>query len=911
MLIGREAEQGAVTRLVAGARVGHSGALVLTGEAGIGKTALLRHATTQAEGMQVLRAAGTEPERNVAFGGLLQLLRPLLPFLEAIPEPRAAALRVALALRSGTAGDRFAVGAATLSLLSRCSEDQPVLLLVDDAHVLDRPSAEAIVFVARRLLADRVAVLAATRDEPATPLFAADLPQLRLSGLPADDARELLQRKVRRSVAADVMARLLAATAGNPLAIVEYAGEIDRLGRIGPHTPLPAPEGVARSFAHRISELSQPTQAVLVLAAITDGDLSLVAAAAEAVGATAGALAEAEAAGLVHIATDTVEFSHPLVLSSVYASAPPSLRRTAHAAVADVLPPADVERRAWHRAESLIGPDDEVAAALHHVGDLAVARSAYDVGATAYERAALLSTQAAVHVGRVLEAGTAAWLAGQTQRAVDLLSRAAELTTDATRLAAIDAIRGSVALHAGSLEEARMRLTRAASAIAAEDPDTAVPLFADLVLAHFFLADTAGGLGVAAAIDEAVARATTDEAQILGDLMAGVAQVLAGGSGIGRIRRAVARIETAPDWTEEPRRPTWELLGPLFLRESAMGRGAIERVVEQVRDHGAVATLPTVLFYAARDDATTEHWQDAVSKYEEGIALSRETGDITALVVCLAGLAWLQARMGRVEPCRDNAAEAARLAEEHHVHLGRLWALYADGDLELASGNASAAVLRYSELDAALDELGVRDVDLSPGPDLVEALLRGGNAEQAGAVAAAHAAQARAKGQPWALARAERALGLSSEGEKQDEHFAAALAHHAETLDVYEQARTELAYGAALRPRRRRVASRPHLRAALDTFDRLGAQPWAAMAAAELDATGETPHRRGAGAGELLTPQELQIARMLAAGKSTRQAAAALFLSPKTVEYHLRHAYTKLGINSRAELSQRISGEEP
>jgi len=279
-------------------------------------------------------------------------------------------------------------------------------------------------------------------------------------------------------------------------------------------------------------------------------------------------------------------------------------------------------------------------------------------------------------------------------------------------------------------------------------------------------------------------------------------------------------------------------------------------------------------------------------------------------VACLAGLSWLQARMGRDVECSTNAEEAIRLGERHRVHLGRIWATFAQGDLELALGRPAAAVVHFERLQEMLGEIGVLDVDLSPGPELAEALARVGREADSREVAAAYHAQAVTKGQPWALARGERALAITSDDDEQDRHFGAALALHGSSLDAFEEGRTRLAYGAALRRSRRRVAARPQLRSALEAFEQLGAKPWSEIAAGELQATGETPLRRGESPVDRLTPQESQIARMLGAGQTTREAAAALFLSPKTVEYHLRHVYTKLGIHSRVELASAVADQD-
>ena len=905
MLIGRDAEQAAVAQLVAAARVGHSGVLLVTGDAGLGKTALLDHAAARAQGMCVLRAAGTEPERNIAFGGLLQLLRPALDLLPAIPAPQAAALGVALALQEGATRDRFAVGAATLSLLSRFADEQPLLLLVDDAHVLDRPSAEVLLFVGRRLMAEHVGLVIASRPEPSSTLLESDLPRLRLAGLGRESTATLLHHHARRPVAPDTVAQLFEVTGGNPLAIVEYASELHRFDTVAPHTPVPVPEMVTHMFARRIAQLSEPAQAAILLAAISDGDLTVVGRAAKAFDADVAHLTDAEDAGLLRLEAGHVEFRHPLVRASVYTAASQSLRRRAHAAVAEALPAGD-ERQAWHRSESVVGFDAPLARRMQQIGDRARDRSAYDVAATAYERAAALTEDAPERARRLLAAGESAWLAGHSDRAAQLLERAGRTDHDVRLRADVDALRGTIALRAGSLDEAHTILVDAASQIASADPDGAVMLLADVVLAHLYLADGTGAAATARRISGLLPDTTTQRAHGRGELAVGIADVLAGLGGIDHVRAAVERIAAATDELVDPSRPEWRVLGPLFLRESGTGRDLIGQAVEEMRDRSAVGSLSTVLFYAARHAATTDRWPTAVSGYREAIDLARETGDATILVVSRAGLAWLDARMGRAAQCRENAAEVLRPDSTHRVHLGRIWAMFAIGDLELAQGNVDDASTRYSELTELLTDLGVLDVDVWPGPELAEALTRAGQAEAGRRAAVTYADKAREKGQPWAMARAARGLALTADAQSQTGQFEQALALHAGAVDAYEEARTQLAFGASLRRRRRRVAARPHLRAALSTFERLGAAPWASTAAQELDATGETPQRRGTDPLDLLTPQELQIARMLGAGRTTREAAAALFLSPKTVEYHLRHVYTKLGIHSRGELAAAV-----
>lgn len=908
MLMGREAEQDAVARLVAGARVGHSGVLVLTGEPGIGKTALLDQALTHAEGMRVLRAGGSEVEANLAYAGLQQLLRPALHLLDTIPPPQAEALAVALAIREGVTNDRFAVSAAALSLVSRCAESQPVLLLVDDAHVLDRPSAETLVFIGRRLTADPIALLAASRDVPGSPVYESDLPQVALGGLAPEPARALLQAHTRAAPTVETVARLLQATAGNPLAIVELAPEVTALDSLPPHRPLPVPDAVTRSFRRRIDTLPDATRTALLLAAIADGDLALVVRSAKVLGAQAADLAAAEEAGLVEVSAGRVTFRHPLVASSVYAAASQAARRQAHHAVAEALPPGDEDRRAWHASESVMGVDEAVAVSVERAARRAADRSAHDVAATAFERSALLTADLASRCRRFLAAGEQAWFAGRIERAESLLARSAELTEVPSVLADIDGLRGNIALRAGSLNDARTLLSGAASRIAPTDPDAAVLWLADLVTACVYLVDSETAVQAARTVEELLTRSTSVVAKVRGELTVGMARVLAGLPGIDQIRHAVATISASPATFDDPRRPTWEVLGPLFLRESGTGRDLVRRGADELREGVARGTLPTVLFYAARDEATTDRWHRAVSHYQEAIDVARETGDTANLVVCLAGLAWLQARMGREVECRTNADEAARLGDRHHIHLGRIWARFAHGELALSLGHPAQAVTQFEALTVMLGEIGVMDVDLYPGPELAEALVHVGRAHQARSVACDYHEKAVSKGQPWARARAARALAMTAADTSDTESFEAALVIHGSSPDRFEEARTRLAYGSALRRRRQRVASRPQLRAALETFERLGARPWADVCARELEASGETARRRGSDPVDALTPQEFQIAAMLGAGRTTREAAAALFLSPKTVEYHLRHAYTKLGIRSRAELAEMIGG---
>lgn len=895
-----------IERLLAGARVGESGVLVLTGEAGIGKTALLAETVTLATGMRVLRAGGTVTERDVPFGGLLQVLRPVLDGLDRLPGPQSSALAAALALRADAGDrpreDRFAVGAATLGLLAASAEDEPLAVVVDDVHLLDEPSGEALAFAARRLVTDRVAFVAAARPE-AGPVTSAGLPELRVGGLDLETARILVSARTPHSASSELASRLHRTTGGNPLALIELAEHVDTLEPQGPEAPLPVPAVVAGAFSARTLQLATPVRTALLVAAVAGEDLSLVAAACSLLDVRVDVLADAEAAGLVDLAVGRVEFRHPLVASSLYSDATAAQRRRVHRAVADALPPSDDDRRAWHQAAAALGPDEAVAVELARVGTGAGDRRAHAVAATAFERAARLSPAVDARVTRLCGAAESAWFAGQGERAGALAVEALAASPGPSMVTRLQAVRGAVAAHGGALEEAHQVLVAGADVVGQQDADGAVGLLADAVIADFYLGDARAALDAVTRIEALLERPVTARTRVLGTLAAGMARVLAGQGGTTQVRESVEALAASPDLQRDPRLSTWLVLGPLWLRESGSGRELVARAVQDVRERVALGSLPFMLFLVARDDATTDRWSDAEAGYSEGIRLARETGHTSDLVAGLAGLGWLVGRQGRAPAAEELLDEATALARRHHIHVFDAWARFARGELALAVGQPARAVVHLSGLEEQLTDRGLVDVDLVPGPELTEALLRVGRTEDAARAAERYAEQARAKGQPWALARAERAAGLVAPDDALDVHFAAAMDLHAHSLEVFETARTQLAYGSRLRRARRRVDARPVLREAVETFDRLGAVPWADLAAVELRATGATARRREPGTADTLTAQERQISRMLAGGMTTREAAAALFLSPKTVEYHLRHVYTKLGVSSRTDLA--------
>jgi DNA-binding CsgD family transcriptional regulator len=906
VLVGRGQEQRQIELALASARSGGSAVLALVGEVGIGKTALLDDAAARAGAMQLLRARGIESEAQIPFGSLLELLRPALGMLERIPRPQAAALEAALALRPGRAEERFAVGAATLSLLAAYAELGPLAVLIDDAQWLDASSAQALLFAVRRLVADPIAVLIAVREEEPSLLDGADLPALRIAGLSDADAASLLPE-----LPGALARRLREETAGNPLALLELRSEAHDAA-LGPEgVPLVLPARISRAFLRRAGELDATARRALVLASSCDtGDLATLEHAARRMGIELASLERAEAAGLVRIDAGQLDFRHPLVRSAVYADAPADERRQAHRALAAVLPDRDVDRRAWHLAAAAVGADEVASVALEHAGERARARSAYATAAAAFERAARLTFESGRRARLLHATAGALWNAGLTDRAGAALDRAREHAEEQSTLLDIDELAGHIASRRGPVMRGYEILTAAAQRA---DPERAVGMLAEACHAAFYAGNPREMASVA---EEACARLPPDasvRARFLAAAASGMASIVGGDAAAGArsIEQAIELADRSEQLRGDPTLLAWLAVAPLFLRQTDAGRTLLEHALASARERALVGVLPFVLNLIARDEATAEDWRLAELSYREAVSLGRENDQRTDLAFSLSGLAWLLARRGEAPECRAFAAEAIGLCDRLGTRLHEVWTIAALGELELGLGSPAAAAQQFERQLAVLAELGITDVDVSPAAELVEAYLRLGREPEARRLAAELVAAATRKGQPWSLARAHRCAGMLADDSELATHFESALASHARTVDAFETARSRLAYGERLRRARRRTQAREQLRAALATFERLGARPWEERTRAELAATGETLRRRDPATIDELTPQELQIAILLASGKTTREAAAALFLSPKTIEYHLRHVYLKLNIHSRNELGDALASQTP
>jgi DNA-binding CsgD family transcriptional regulator len=887
VLVGRERELRRLTSLLDEARRGRSGTLVVVGEAGLGKTALLQEACSQAPEMRVLAATGVESEAELPYSSLHELLRGVLDLLPRIPASQSRALAAALALEAGHP-DALAVGAGTLSLLVEATADAPVLVALDDAHWLDRASADAIVFATRRLIGENLALLATVRPGVATPFDL--LPRLELGPLADDDARRLLRQRT-VPVAARDETRLLGAAAGNPLALLELPVELtgDLPTSATPH------ERLRRAFSQRVEELPEPGRVGLLLAA-AEPDLGAVRRAAEQLGLE-NPLAAAEAARLVRVEAGEISFRHPVVRSLVYASAAPAQQRAAHRALAEALSEdEDRDRRAWHRAAMVDGLDEEVAAALEDTASHAAARGGIAAQAQALERSARLSPAPAARARRLLAAAAAFRRAGDSERALELAGEALPQAEDRLVHADLVYLAGSIRRQqdAGLSDVVLVR----ESEVDGLDAERIAKLLSLALDARLYALDAAAAVALAPKVETAAREA---------------------------------------DWP----------FGLTFVASAYLLAGERERATALGRE---LAHNPDVVSLSPLDFLWLEWYDELGLALAEGLRTARASGNQVRVAYTLAASAHVELRLGRLAHAAAAAAEAIPLAEAigtsgiagiasaalAHVHAWRgqadaarsqagaaLTAARMTGDsyhdgvaghalalLSLGTGGAGGADDAIVELLPFAQRWAGSTV-VEPGvaqfvPDLIEALVVSGARDEAREWLARFSAAAAAADRLWALAACARCEGMLAAPDDVDEPFSRALELHARSPLALERARTHLAYGERLRRQRRRRDARIQLRSAYEAFAAVSASPWQARAVAELQAAGEQVSVEARPLPEL-TPQELHIARLIAEGKANKEIAAALFLSPKTIEYHLANAFRKLNIHSRAELAAIVA----
>jgi DNA-binding CsgD family transcriptional regulator len=904
VLIGRESECARLDVLLDRARMGKSGVLALRGEAGIGKTALLDYAAERADGMTVVRATGVDSEAELEFSALLEVCRPLLDHLTELPEKQAEALRSALGMGSAAAEDRFTIGAATLGLLATAADSNPLLVIVDDAQWLDRSSADALLFAARRLVADRALVLYAVRDGDERLLELPGIESISLTGLTREASASLLRSSA--AVAPEVADLLYEGTGGNPLALMELPSILapEQLAGVVPlEQPLPAGSGIEQGFARRARSLpEEAARALLVAAAAASSAPDVILDALASLGLGASSLERAEDAGLVRLVDGRLEFRHSLVRSAVYQAAVPSERRAAHRSLAQACGDARPEERAWHLAAAALGPDEEVASALERAASEARQRSGFAAAAAALERAVRLSVDEEARLRRLVGAAEASWEAGNTDHAIALIEEGIERAGELPIRSQLLHLRGHVEHLGGRVLDAHDMLESTAVLVAASDPVRAVAILADAAEAALYAGRPSLGLAAAQRARDLAPR-DAGVADLLADLVLAEACFFSGDSGAASelLDRVIAGLEANDLLRDDPRYLARVAIELGVCERTAEARQAFERAIELAHARGSVGALPYALEAAAWNDTRAGRWREAYAAAAQAKAVALETGQTSLVAHCDCALAWIDAARGNEALCRENAEEAVRLAGERQLDMIRWWGSSALALLEIGQGRLEAAVPRLQEVALELERNGMHDRDSMPWPELVEAHVRRderAEAEQALAAFLTHGVP----GRSWGAAVVERCRGLLAADDEFEPHFVEALALHGRTDDRFALARTLLCFGERLRRVGRRVDARRELRAALTAFEGLQAEPWAERARKELRASGETLRRRESHEEEQLTPQELQIALQVAEGRSNKEVGAALFLSHRTIEFHLGRIYRKLGLHSRAEL---------
>ncbi len=913
MLFGREHESARIAEVLDAARARRSAALVVRGEAGIGKSALLNEAIERADGMQVLRARGVESEVDVAYSGLHELFRPVLSSIDAIPDAQAVALRAALALAAGAVPERLAVFGGGLSLLAAVAEERPLLCVIDDAHWLDEASTAAMTFVARRLDADGIAMLFGVRDPEIRTFTAPGIAELRLGGLDRGAARQLLATRLPPGAGSLVAEQLIEISRGNPLALIELPSGLTatRLAGQGPFDePLLGGRAVEHGFLRRLAQLPSSTRrAVLVVAASEVGELRVLSRALAVLGLDSRHLKPAERAGLVTLGS-SVDFCHPLARSAIYGAAGQIDRGEAHGALAVAAGAAgEADRRAWHLAAAARGPDERIASALVGAAESARHRGGFWSEAKALERAARLTPEPQLRARRLARAGDAAYRAGRLELADALLEEAVKGKLERHELAHAQARRAYIRLERGELDEALEIMIGGANELEPTAPRAAATLLTNAATAadhqrldipwSIELAERAWRLAGDGAIDDpelchivSFQRLSAGRVRDAMELAWRCAE-LVGNDSEGRVVVADAASTL------------------LYAGEHAAARRLLERAVAANRGTGALGDLGYTLHIFAQVDWYDGRLQRAYDHALEAVQIVEELGTPQTLDDCLSRLAMFEAVLGRESDSRGHAQHALDSALQLGDRKNEVKARGALGMLALVNGDADAAVTQLAPAVGALETGGVGNPNqFRIHPDLVEAYARLGRMEEAKSVAASLERQARATGVAWSLGAAIRCRALVVDADAATEAgFQEALRFH-ESAGAFERARTELCFGEQLRRHGHRRDSRMHLSAALEAFEGSGATPWAERARTELRASGLTLRRRQPAAREQLTPQELQIARLVAEGKTNRDVAATLFVTPKTVEFHLTRVYRKLEIHSRSELVQRMADQE-
>ena len=873
---------------------------MIRGEAGIGKSALLDHVSDRLDGWRVVRAAGVEAELELAYSGLHQICFPMLQELERLPGPQRNALATVFGLSAGPPPNRFLVGLATLTLFAEVAEQRTLACIVEDAHWLDQASEQILGFVARRLLAEPIALVCAARAGIGDHVLAG-LPELPIGGLRDEDARSLLLSHMPGPIDAAVCQQLITESHGNPLALIEL-GRVSNIADFAGGFGVAASEGVAgkiaQAYEQRLDALPAQTRLLILLAAAEPvGNRVLLDRAAEILGIEMAAISPAVDAGLIKL-DPRVEFAHPLARSAAYRNAGREDRYRIHAALAEATDHArDPDRRAWHRARATRQPDDEIATELEHAAARAQARGGVAAAAAFLQHASALTADPQRRAERALVAAEASFLAGEFDSVQRLLSIAESHGLEGFQSARALLLRGHVALVLGYGDDAAPVLLEAARELEPFD----LELARDAYLTAYGSAFAAAHLGRAGVFVE-ICRAITDlpppdgasDAKSL--LLEGLARMHIDGRAaatpiLQQAARALAR-------TSEEELLRWGWMAPAASHatwDSDAASASFERQAHIVRDAGALAELPTHLSALALDRA----WNGDLA----GVRLLIAESDSVAAAIGNQLPPFAALRLLSME---GKEAEACALIEatiEHSTARGQGMAVRV---AQWAASVLYNGLARYAEAAEAARQVTANDIDPYPQtwalPELVEAASRSGEIEVANAALERLVEVTEPAGTEWALGIQARSRALLSDGETADGLYQEAIERFGRTGLRPELARAHLLYGEWLRREGRRVDGREQLRTAHDLFDEIGMEAFADRARRELTGAGEKVHRRGQLMRDELTPQEEQIARLARDGLSNREIAGTLYLSSRTVEWHLRKVFVKLGISSRGQL---------
>jgi len=905
-VVGRDDELAGIGRVLSDARAGQSGALLIEGEPGIGKTSLLGAARSLADGFTRLSAQGVESEAVLAHAGLLELVTPIRRLLDEVPIPQADALRTALGWAApGQPADRFLVGAATLSLLAASAERAPVLVTVDDLQWLDRESAEALLFAARRLGPDAVAFVFSARTGAIPPDQVRGIPVLAVVGLSHAAASRLVPAR-----AADaVVERLVADTKGNPLALLEVSQRLERaqwLGAAPLPDPLPVGDRLLDYYQALLTEMSADAWRAVVLFALgqSTGETTIAATLASAGSDPASVLDEARHHGVLVADERGLRFRHPLLRTAVLRLATPAQQREAHLALADELP-GNSPARTWHLAEGSVGPDDALADELARVATGDRRRLSFAAASTALERAALLTRSSDLAAERAAAAADDAFVAGDVARTRALVDRVMSGPAPAPA-------RGRALFTLGMLEQYAGSVPRSADHLAAAcdqlDGRLLVRALAELAQIRFRLNDP-GAIAECADRIAVAADRTDPEQRLLADFTEGVSMMLHGEPESSHVKlAAVQELALSEELRHDPRALLLMALSAGFIGEvgDAMSRGAAR--IDDVRRRGAVGILVPLLAVRAAGHAWLGNHAGAFADAGEAAELAEQLGYAADASVAVEMLAWQLAARG----LHDEAADAVATARVHidragttsvaaHHALTVAFCALCRGDLAQVVAVLEARVAADGGVGALGEPLGV-------APLLVEAYAGLGRLDDAATLTRRYAEVTSPAAPVRMLALVSRCEGITApDPEASYAAFETALSAHAATGDGFETARTRMLFGSRLRRDGQRVAAREQLRPAQDAFAEMDLTHWAGLAAHELAATGATARRRGGALDEPLTSQETRVALLVAEGKSNKEVAAALFLSPKTIEHHLGSVFRKRGFTSRSELASAFS----